>query len=123
MNVSIPADTTYRKPPVPPPAQTKPMELTREFYAPLPPPATTPFDHLALPQDGHPYAAVAAPVQVHQVPHQPQVRPIEPSAFFSSPLPFDSEMILSMQSVSSLANMHDTMMPGRCSYRSIRLYS
>ncbi|KAI0321788.1 hypothetical protein OF83DRAFT_189903 [Amylostereum chailletii] len=79
-----------------------------EYYPPLPPRASTPFDHFAISIEVNHFTAASAPAD--QQLYNP--RAMDASTFFNSPLPFDNEMLQSMQSVSSLENMHDTMMPG-----------
>jgi hypothetical protein len=72
-------------------------------FEPLPAQASTPFDHFAWPieVDVDPSASVdTSALGLHA------------SEFFYAPLPFDRELVESMQSLSSLSEMHDATLPG-----------
>lgn len=71
------------------------------YFEPLPKRTTTPFDHFALPAESDP-SAVASTTALG----------LTASEFFYSPLPFDSDLLQSMQSLSSLPGIHDSMLPG-----------
>jgi hypothetical protein len=65
------------------------------------PQRSTPFDHFAWPTEVDPSAGGSAlGLGLHA------------SEFFYSPLPFDSDLVESMQSLSSLSEMQDATLPG-----------
>lgn len=69
------------------------------YFEPLPKRTTTPFDHFAFPTESDPSALTTA-------------LGLTASEFFYAPLPFDNDLLESMQSLSSLSEMHDAMLPG-----------
>lgn len=79
-----------------------PPQATRRFpanhFEPVPTQASTPFDHFAWPEVD-PSAGSSA-------------LGLNASEFFYAPLPFDSDLVESMQSLSYLSEMHDTALPG-----------
>ncbi|KAI0058645.1 hypothetical protein BV25DRAFT_1829880 [Artomyces pyxidatus] len=77
-----------------------------EYFAPLKSRPTTPFDHFATYSEGQRSGAVA-----QEGGNAMGTLGMEASEFFRAPLPFDSEMLQSMQSLSSLSDTQ-TMLPG-----------
>jgi hypothetical protein len=76
------------------------------YFEPLPAQSTTPFDHFAFPTDIDPLACVGGGSALG----------LTASEFFYAPLPFDSDLLESMQSLSSLPEMSDAMLPGMDAY-------
>lgn len=81
----------------PPVARPAPMN----YFEPLPKRTTTPFDHFAFPTESDPLALAST-----------TALGLTASEFFHAPLPFDSDLLESMQSLSSLSEMHDAVLPG-----------
>ena len=71
------------------------------YFEPLPARTTTPFDHFAWPTEADPLAGAGG-----------SALGLTASEFFYAPLPFDSDLLESMQSLSSLSEMSDAMLPG-----------
>jgi hypothetical protein len=90
---------------VPPPKATHP--ISTNYFDPLPARTTTPFDHFALPTEVDPSASAGG-----------SALGLTASEFFYSPLPFDRDLVESMQSLTSLPEMHDALLPGThvCTY-------
>jgi hypothetical protein len=72
------------------------------YFEPLPARSTTLFDHFAFPTDADPLAGAGGGSALG----------LTASEFFYAPLPFDSDLVESMQSLSSLPEMSDAMLPG-----------
>jgi hypothetical protein len=70
-------------------------------FEPLPARTTTPFDHFAMPSEVDPTASASG-----------SALGLTASEFFYSPLPFDRDLVESMQSLSSQSEMHDATLPG-----------
>ena len=73
------------------------------YFEPLPAQPSTPFDHFAWPTEVDLSASAgssALGLGLHA------------SEFFYAPLPFDSDLVESMQSLSSLSEMPDATLPG-----------
>jgi len=70
-------------------------------FEPLPARTTTPFDHFAWSTEIDPSASADS-----------SALGLTASEFFYAPLPFDSDLVESMQSLSSLSEMHDATLPG-----------
>jgi len=84
-----------------PPQQLKPVSMNH--FEPLPAQPSTPFDHLAWPTEvdsSASFGSSALGLGLHA------------SEFFYAPLPFDSDFVESMQSLSSLSEMQDASLPG-----------
>ena len=79
----------------------RPAAATLNYFEPLPKRTTTPFDHFAFPTESDP-PALASTTALGLI----------ASEFFYAPLPFDSDLLESMQSLSSLSEMQDAMLPG-----------
>jgi hypothetical protein len=76
-----------------------------DYFEPLPAQPSTPFDHFAWPTevDSSPSAgssALGLGLGLHA------------SEFFYAPLPFDRDLVESMQTLSSLSEMQDETLPG-----------
>jgi len=85
--------------PVPPPKATH--LISANYFDPLPTRTITPFDHFALPTEVDPSASAGG-----------SALGLTASEFFYSPLPFDRDLVESMQSLTSLPEMHDASLPG-----------
>lgn len=83
-----------------PPAPA-PQSVSVNHFEPLPARITTPFDHFAFSTEVDPSASASG-----------SALGLTASEFFYSPLPFDSDLVESMQSLSSISEMHDAMLPG-----------
>jgi len=83
------------------------MQVQTDYYDPMPEQAYTRFDHFSLSSGAS--SAVPSPSNVGM---HSGVSGMDASTFFASPLPFDSDILHSMQSVSSLSDMHGTLLPG-----------
>lgn len=73
------------------------------YFEPVPAQHSTPFDHFAWPTDVDLSASTgssALGLDLHA------------SEFFYAPLPFDRDLVESMQTLSSLTEMQDTTLPG-----------
>ena len=73
------------------------------YFEPLPVQPPTPFDHFEWPTEVDPSASAgssALGLGLHA------------SEFFYAPLPFDRDLVESMQSLSSLSEMQDATLPG-----------
>jgi len=70
-------------------------------FEPLPARTTTPFDHFAWSTEIDPSASADS-----------SALGLTASEFFYAPLPFDRDLVESMQSLSSLSEMHDATLPG-----------
>jgi hypothetical protein len=73
------------------------------YFEPLPAQPSTRFDHFAWPTEVDPSASAggsALGLDLHA------------SEFFYAPLPFDRDLVESMQSLSSHSEMQDTTLPG-----------
>jgi hypothetical protein len=73
------------------------------YFEPLPAQSSTPFDHFEWPTEVDPSASAgssALGLGIHA------------SEFFYAPLPFDRDLVESMQSLSSLSEMQDATLPG-----------
>jgi hypothetical protein len=81
------------------PTTTQPT-LTN-YFEPLPTRTTTPFDHFAWSTEVDPSASAGY-----------SALGLTASEFFYAPLPFDRDLVESMQSLSSLSEMHDASLPG-----------
>lgn len=78
-------------------------DVCMNHFEPLPAQPSTPFDHFAWPTEVDPSASAdnsALGLGLHA------------SEFFYAPLPFDSDLVESMQSLSSLSEMQDATLPG-----------
>jgi len=84
-----------------PPTAPSTQPLSSNHFEPLPAQTTTPFDHFAFPTEVDPSA-----------PGSGSALGLTASEFFYAPLPFDSDLVESMQSLSSLTEMNDTSLPG-----------
>jgi len=84
-----------------PPTTTSTPPPSSNYFEPLPARTTTPFDHFAFPTEVDPSVSGGGSALGLTV-----------SEFFYSPLPFDSDLVESMQSLSSLPEMHDASLPG-----------
>jgi hypothetical protein len=85
----------------PPQQPIKPVSMN--YFEPLPAQPPTPFDHFELPTEVDPSASVdssALGLGLHA------------SEFFYAPLPFDRDLVESMQSLTSLSEMQDATLPG-----------
>jgi hypothetical protein len=76
--------------------------ISANHFEPLPARTTTPFDHFAMPSEFDPAASASS-----------SALGLTASEFFYSPLPFDRDLVESMQSLSSQSEMHDAALPGR----------
>jgi hypothetical protein len=76
------------------------------YFEPLPAGSTTPFDHFAWPTDADPLAGGGGDSALG----------LTASEFFYAPLPFDSDLLESMQSLSSISEMSNAMLPGTQAY-------
>lgn len=77
------------------------------YFEPLPAQPSAPFDHFAWPTEVDPSASAgdsALGLGLHA------------SEFFYAPLPFDRDLVESMQSLSSLSEMQDATLPGTYIY-------
>ena len=83
------------------PPVARPAAANLNYFEPLPKRNTTPFDHFAFPTESDP----SAPASTTGL-------GLTASEFFYSPLPFDNDLLESMQSLSSLSEIHDAMLPG-----------
>ena len=83
------------------PPVARPAAPTTNYFEPLPKRTTTPFDHLAFPTESDP-SPLASTTGLG----------LTASELFYSPLPFDRDLLESMQSLSSLSEMQDAMLPG-----------
>ncbi|KAI0043237.1 hypothetical protein FA95DRAFT_1563508 [Auriscalpium vulgare] len=82
--------------------QPSPPAAAKGYFAPLPPSRpTTPFDHFAGPADKTQFQNAAGGVMG-----------MDATEFFRAPLPLDSEILESMQSLSALSELQGTMLPG-----------
>ncbi|KAI0267719.1 hypothetical protein BC834DRAFT_821940 [Gloeopeniophorella convolvens] len=86
----------------PPPIQTQANPIN--YFDPLPPRFSTPFDHFGMPTEND-QAAVAS---------GGSALGLMASDFFYAPLPLDNDLLQSMQSLSSLPDMQGSMVPGMC---------
>lgn len=77
------------------------QHISANHFEPLPTRTTTPFDHFAWPTELDPSASVEG-----------SALGLTASEFFYAPLPFDRDLVESMQSLSSLPEMHDASLPG-----------
>jgi hypothetical protein len=84
------------------------------YFEPLPARTTTPFDHFAWPTDADPLAGGAS---------EGSALGLTATEFFYAPLPYDSDLVESMQSLSSLSEMSDTMLPGTHAHRYRKSFS
>ncbi len=83
------------------PLQQPIQPVSMNYFDPLPAQPSTPFDHFAWPTEVDPSApAGTSALGLHA------------SEFFHAPLPFDSDFVESMQSLSSLSEMQDATLPG-----------
>ncbi|KAF8271195.1 hypothetical protein EI94DRAFT_1797367 [Lactarius quietus] len=83
------------------PPVTRPTAANLNYFEPLPKRTTTPFDHFAFPSESDPSALAST-----------SALGLTASEFFYAPLPFDRDLLESMQSLSSLPGIHDAMLPG-----------
>ncbi|KAH9064023.1 hypothetical protein EDB87DRAFT_1701527 [Lactarius vividus] len=83
------------------PPVARPAPHIVNYFEPLPKRTTTPFDHFAFPTESDPSALTTT-----------TALGLTASEFFYAPLPFDNDLLESMQTLSSLSEMHDTMLPG-----------
>jgi hypothetical protein len=83
------------------PPVTRQAAANLNYFEPLPKRTTTPFDHFAFPTESNPSAVASA-----------SALGLTASEFFYSPLPFDPDLLQSMQSLSSLPGIHDSILPG-----------
>ena len=83
------------------PPVARPAAATVNYFEPLPKRTTTPFDHFAFSTESDPLALASTTTPA-----------LTASDFFYAPLPFDNDLLESMQSLSSLSDMHDAMLPG-----------
>ncbi|KAH9041647.1 hypothetical protein EDB85DRAFT_2242516 [Lactarius pseudohatsudake] len=83
------------------PPVARPAPPTVNYFEPLPKRTTTPFDHFAFPTESDPSALTTT-----------TALGLTASEFFYAPLPFDNDLLESMQTLSSLSEMHDTILPG-----------
>ncbi|KAH9168828.1 hypothetical protein EDB89DRAFT_2073548 [Lactarius sanguifluus] len=83
------------------PPVARPATPTTNYFEPLPKRTTTPFDHFAFPTESDPSALTTT-----------TALGLTASEFFYAPLPFDNDLLESMQTLSSLSEMDDTMLPG-----------
>jgi hypothetical protein len=77
--------------------------VSMNYFEPLPAQPSAPFDHFAWPTEVDPSASAgdsALGLGLHA------------SEFFYAPLPFDRDLVESMQSLSSLSEMQDATLPG-----------
>ncbi|KAI0303682.1 hypothetical protein B0F90DRAFT_1310868 [Multifurca ochricompacta] len=81
------------------PIATQPA--TMNYFDPLPTRTTTPFDHFAWSTEGYSSTSTGG-----------SALGLTASEFFYAPLPFDNDFLESMQSLSSLSDMNDAMLPG-----------
>jgi hypothetical protein len=89
------------------PISTQPLP---NHFEPLPARTTTPFDHFAWPTDIDPLAGGATSSDGSAL-------GLTATEFFYAPLPYDSDLLESMQSLSSLSEMSDAMLPGTHAHR------
>lgn len=85
----------------PPQQPIKPVSMN--YFEPLPVQPSKPFDHFEWPSEVDPSASAgssALGLDLHA------------SEFFYAPLPFDRDLVESMQSLSSLSEMQDATLPG-----------
>jgi hypothetical protein len=80
---------------------TSARPVPANHFDPLPTRTTTPFDHFAWPTELDPAASAGG-----------SALGLTASEFFYAPLPFDKDLVESMQSLSSLSEMHDVTLPG-----------
>ena len=85
----------------PPVSKPAVANLNYNYFEPLPKRTTTPFDHFAFSTESNPSALADT-----------GALGLTASEFFHSPLPFDSDLLESMQSLSSLSGIHDSVLPG-----------
>jgi hypothetical protein len=77
--------------------------VSMNYFEPLSAQPSAPFDHFAWPTEVDPSASAgdsALGLGLHA------------SEFFYAPLPFDRDLVESMQSLSSLSEMQDATLPG-----------
>ena len=85
------------------PPQQPIKHVSMDYFEPLPAQPPTPFDHFEWPSEVDPSASAgssALGLGLHA------------SEFFYAPLPFDRDLVESMQSLSSLSEMQDATLPG-----------
>jgi hypothetical protein len=78
------------------------------YFEPVPAQPSTPFDHFGWPTEVDPSAPAAGSalgLGLHA------------SEFFYAPLPFDRDLVESMQTLSSLSEMQDATLPGTHMHR------
>jgi hypothetical protein len=83
------------------PPVARPAVASLNYFEPLPKRTTTPFDHFAFSTESDPSALAGT-----------GALGLTASEFFHSPLPFDNDLLESMQSLSSLSGIHDSVLPG-----------
>jgi hypothetical protein len=81
------------------PSATRPV--CANHFEPLPARTVTPFDHFAWPSEADPSASASG-----------SALGLTASEFFYAPLPFDRDLVESMQSLSSQSEIHETTLPG-----------